>query len=200
MYTPDQCHDAIDGIDAYAKRARAGDEAAVNQLYDRLYPTVLRIVRAHQPLQTSEEDLVQMVFIKAFTKLEQFSGTVPFEHWIARIAVNTCLKQLNHERVRRELRWVDLTEQEERVVRTLAATRDDLPVSETVAARELVSKLLGHLSPADRLVVTLLHLEGRSVQEVSQLTGWSRPLVKVRAFRARRRMKHLLNQLLCDAS
>ena len=200
MCAPEQRDGEIGRTNACVERARAGDEAAVSELYDRLYPLVLRIVRAHQPRRTPEEDLVQTVFMKAFTKLDQFSGTVPFEHWLARIAVNTCIKHLKHERVRRELRWADLSEREERVVRSLAATSEDLPASETLAARELVSKLLGQLSPSDRLVVALLHLEGRSVEEVCQVTGWSRPLVKVRAFRARRRMKQHLQQLLQDAS
>ena len=62
---------------------------------------------------------------------------------------------------------------------------------EAFAARELVGRLLGQLNPADRAVVQLLDLEGKSVAEVSALTGWSRPLVKVRAFRARRKLRKL---------
>jgi len=175
---------------------RQGDEAAASELYDRLHPLVLRIVRAHLPRRVAEDDLVQTVFMKVFTKLNQFSGTVPFEHWVSRVAVNTCIKQLEHERVRPELRWADLTEQEEHVVHTLAATTEDLPALQKLAARELVSKLIEQLSPADRLVITLMHLEGRSVAEVQQVTGWSAPLVKVRAFRARQRMKKHLEELM----
>ncbi|MEK7676161.1 MAG: sigma-70 family RNA polymerase sigma factor [Verrucomicrobiota bacterium] len=182
------------------ERARQGDEAAASELYDRLHPLVLCIVCAHLPRRTAEEDLVQTVFMKVFTKLDKFSGTVPFEHWVSRVAVNTCLKQLRHERVRPELRWADLSEEEERVVQELAATTDDLPGSQKLAARELVGKLLDRLGPADRLVVTLLHLEGRSVAEIRQATGWSRPFIKVRAFRARQRMKKHLEQLLREAS
>jgi RNA polymerase sigma-70 factor (ECF subfamily) len=174
---------------ACVEQVRQGDEAAASELYDRLHPFVLRIVRAHLSRRTAEEDLVQTVFMKVFSKLDQFSGSVPFEHWVSRLAVNTCLNQLRHERVRPELRWADLSEEEERVVQALAATTDDLPAPQKLAARELVGKLLDRLGPADRLVVTLLHLEGRSVAEIRQTTGWSRPLVKVRAFRARQKMK-----------
>jgi RNA polymerase sigma-70 factor (ECF subfamily) len=71
-----------------------------------------------------------------------------------------------------------------------------LPASHQFASRELVEKLLERLSPEDRLVVTMLHLEGRSVEEVRQATGWSVPLVKVRAFRARQRLKKHLKPLL----
>jgi len=177
-------------------RVRAGDDTAASELYNGLYPLVLRIVRAHRSRRVPEEDLVQAVFMRVFGKLDQFSGTVPLEHWVSRIAVNTCRKQLAYERRRPELRWSDLTEPEEQVIRTLATAAGELPTVQAMAARELVDKLLERLTPADRLVITLLHLEGRSVQEVRQATGWSGPLVKVRAFRARRRMKQHLNELM----
>jgi RNA polymerase sigma-70 factor (ECF subfamily) len=51
---------------------------------------------------------------------------------------------------------------------------------------------LSRLSPSARLVITLLEIEGRSVREIAGLTGWSAPLVKVRAFRARAEMRRLL--------
>lgn len=178
------------------QKVRQGDEDAARALMNRLYPLVQKVVRAHLPRRTSEEDLVQTVFMKVFSRLEQFSGTVPLEHWVSRIAVNTCLSQLQHERVRPELRLADLSEEEEHVVQALAATDADLPASHQFASRELVEKLLERLSPEDRLVVTMLHLEGRSVEEVRQATGWSVPLVKVRAFRARQRLKKHLKPLL----
>lgn len=169
-------------------------------MYDRLYPLVVRIVGAYQSRRTAAEDLVQTVFMKVFSKLDQFSGSVPFEHWASRLAVNTCLKQLRHERVRPELRWADLSEDQEHVLQTLVATTEDLPGPHNLAARELVSQLLDRLGAADRLVITRLHLEGQSVERIHQATGWSRPLIKVRAFRARQRMKKHLEQLLHEAT
>src|SRR5205085_5774636 len=59
-------------------------------LVRRLYPLVARVVRSHRAPRTSEEDLCQMIFIKVFQKLSQFSGNVPLEHWVSRVAVNTC--------------------------------------------------------------------------------------------------------------
>lgn len=178
------------------QRVRSGDEAAARELVQRLSPVVLKIVRAHLPRRTSEDDLVQAIFIKVFTKLDQFSGAVPIEHWVSRIAVNTCINELQRERVRPELRWADLSEDQEEVVRSLAADTEELPASQNLAARELVGKLLERLSPADRLVVTMLHLEGRTVEEIQQRTGWNRTLVKVRAFRARAKLKKYLAILM----
>jgi RNA polymerase sigma-70 factor (ECF subfamily) len=181
---------------ACVARVRQGDESAARELLARLHPLVLKLVRAHRPRRTDEEDLVQTVFMKAFTKLDQFSGAVPLEHWVSRIAVNTCLKAMRYERVRPEIRLSDLTEEEEQVVQRLASTQDDLPESVDAMSRELLDRLLGMLNAEDRLVVTLLNLEQKTVAEVRQVTGWSTPLVKVRAFRARQKMKRLLEQLM----
>ena len=183
-------------VQSWVRSVQQGDEAAARALFNHLFPLVIKVVRAHLPRRTSEEDLVQAVFMKLFAKLDQFSGRVPLEHWVSRIAVNTCLNQINAERVRPELRWADLNEAEERVLQSLASTTDDLEPSHNLASRELVDKLLERLSPADRLVITLMHLEGRTVEEVRQTTGWNASLIKVRAFRARRKMKKHLETLL----
>ena len=181
---------------ACVARVRQGDESAARELLARLHPLVLKLVRAHRPRRTDEEDLVQTVFMKVFTKMDQFSGAVPLEHWVSRIAVNTCLKAMRYERVRPEIRLSDLTEEEEQVVQRLASTQDDLPETVDAMSRELLDRLLAMLSAEDRLVVTLLNLEQKTVAQVRQVTGWSTPLVKVRAFRARQKMKRLLEQLM----
>ncbi len=61
-----------------------------------------------------------------------------------------------------------------------------------------MERVLEQLSPPARLVITLLEIEDRSVKEIAQLTGWSVPLVKVRAFRARAEMKKCLAKLAKD--
>lgn len=179
----------------WLERVRQGDEDAARSLVQRLYPTVIKSVRHHLPRRTSEEDLAQAVFLKIFKNLGQYSGLVPLEHWVSRIAVNTCINQLKHEHVRPEWRMSDLSEEQETVVQQLASTHDPLPDDQSAMARELVEALLARLKPAERLIIQLLHLEERSVKEVSQLTGWSASLVKVRAFRARNRMRGLWREM-----
>ncbi len=180
---------------AWIARVQGGDEAAASALVERLSPTIMKIVRSHLPRRTSEEDLAQAVFAKIFHKLGQFSGLVPLEHWVSRIAVNTCINQLKHETVRPELRMSDLSEEQEAVVQHLACTNDELPGGRGPAARELVEKLMTRLKPEERLIITLVHLEERSTEDIRRLTGWSIPLVKVRAFRARRKMQKLWKTL-----
>src|SRR5258708_35915727 len=111
------------------------DDEAARELVRRLYPLVAKMVRSHRPRRTSEEDLCQMIFIKIFQKLGQFSGKVPLEHWVSRVAVNTCLSQIESERVRPELRHADLSEEEQAVIENLATSSADLAAERQVLAR-----------------------------------------------------------------
>ncbi len=179
-------------VPACLKRVRRRDEEAARQLIQHLYPLVMKLVRSHLPRRTAEEDLAQVVFMKIFANLKQYSGKVPLEHWVSRIAVNTCLNQLRSEQSRPELRWADLSEDQQEVLETLVRTTDDLHPSKGMASREILERMMERLGAEDRLVLTLLHIEGRSVEEVRRVTGWSASLVKVRAFRARNKLrKHL---------
>jgi RNA polymerase sigma-70 factor (ECF subfamily) len=186
--------------DALVAAARRHDEAAARELVRRLYPLVLKLVRSHRPKRAAEEDLCQMIFIKIFQKLSQFSGKVPLEHWVSRVAINTCLNQIQAEKVRPEFRHADLSDEEVAVVQNLAATAEELGPDRSFAARDLVERLLTALKPAERLVIDLLYLQERSVAEIQALTGWGASLVKVRAFRARQKMKEQLAQFSAEGN
>ena len=187
----------MDALDAGAlvEAALRHDDEAARELVRRLYPLVAKIVRSHRARRTSEEDLCQMIFIRMFQRLDQFSGKVPIEHWVSRIAVNTCLNQIESEKVRPELRHADLSEEEQAVVENLATSSEELAPDKRLASRQLVEHLLDLLKPAERLVIDLLYLQGRSIEEICRLTGWTAALVKVRAFRARKKMKTYLDRL-----
>jgi RNA polymerase sigma-70 factor, ECF subfamily len=181
--------------DALVQAALRHDDEAARQLVRRLYPLVAKMVRSHRPRRTSEEDLCQMIFIKIFQKLSQFSGKVPLEHWVSRIAVNTCLTQIESEKVRPELRHADLSEEEEAVVKNLAVSSDELAPDNSLASRQLVEHLFEFLKPVERLIIDLLYLQGRSVEEIHRITGMGVAAIKVRAFRARQKMKTQLTKL-----
>ena len=181
--------------DALVQGALRHDNEAARELVRRLYPLVAKMVRSHRPRRTSEEDLCQMIFIKVFQKLSQFSGKVPLEHWVSRIAVNTCLSQIAAEKIRPELRHADLNEEQQAVVENLAASSDELAPDRQLASRQLVEHLLQLLKPVERLIIDLLYLQGRSVEEIHQITGLGAAAIKVRAFRARQKMKAQLAKI-----
>ncbi len=169
-------------------RAKAGDDdayAALAALYrDRVFGTASRFARGRHEL----EDLAQEIFLRVWKGLGTFREDAPFEHWFMRIAVRTCYDFLRKHRRRRESEiLVDepLADQEFRV------TGEADPVARRREAWEVVRSLLAELGEKDRLVVTLVDLEGRSIRETASLTGWSESNVKVRAFRARKRMRDI---------
>src|SRR5579862_7234247 len=122
-------------VAACVKRVRQHDEEAARLLLHHLYPFVIKLVRAHLPRRTSEEDLAQTVFMKIFASLDQYSGAVPLEHWVSRIAINTCLNQLKSEKVRPEWRRADLSEEQSQVLDNLATTPEELRPDQALAAR-----------------------------------------------------------------
>src|SRR5258706_5489304 len=88
---------AEDEILSLIKRVRNSDEAASKSLVERMYPTIIRIVRNHLTGSEAEEDFCQEIFLKLFSKLHQFRADMPFEHWVSRIAVNTCIDHLRKQ-------------------------------------------------------------------------------------------------------
>jgi RNA polymerase sigma-70 factor (ECF subfamily) len=184
-------------VPACLEQVRQGDAEAARSLVEHLYPLVIKIVRAHRPRRMAEEDLAQDVFMKLFTRLDQYHGRdgVPLEHWVSRVAVTTCLDALRAELRRPEWRWADLGEGERAWVEFFVGEEPAPAPGDTHSAREATDRLLSLLAPDDRLVLTLLDLEERSVAEISALTGWGRSAVKVRAFRARQKLRRHALQL-----
>lgn len=177
------------------EKVRRQDQSAARELVEHLYPLVIRIVRSHLPRRVAEEDLAQDIFLKMFSRLEQYQGSVPFPHWVSRIAVTTCIDQLRAQKRRPEFRWADLSENEAAVLDTVLTNENDVASNDAIAAHELVHKLLAQLKPDDQLVIRLLDLEQKSIAEIAELTGWNQTLIKVRAFRARRKLQKLFQEL-----
>ncbi len=162
--------------------AAVTDDAAATALIVRLQPLVARIARARFGDSPEADDAVQEVLVRVFHRAGQWSGTIPIEHWAARIAVNWCCDRARRRARRRET----VLDSEAFVSPGSNAARE---------ARENVERLHDSLGAEDRLVVVLLDLEGRGTAEVAALTGWSRVAIKVRAFRARRKLRALAAQL-----
>jgi len=174
-----------------------GNAASFEPLVQKYSPRVFATARRYARRESEVEDIVQEVWLKSFQKLASFRGDAPFEHWLMRLTVRTCFDFLRAHQRNREFAFSEITEPEEdwldRVV-----THPEQATENADAARQLVQRVLAQLSPASRLVITLLEIEERSVKEISALTGWSVPLVKVRAFRARKEMQRHLARLAKD--
>ena len=139
--------------------------------------------------------MAQEVFLKMFSRLDQYQGAVPFPHWVSRIAVTTCIDHLRAQKRRPEFRWADLTENEAELLDSVITNENDVAANDAMAAHELVHKLMAQLKPDDQLVIRLLDLEQKSIAEIAEITGWNQSLIKVRAFRARRKLQKLFQEL-----
>jgi len=171
-----------------------GDTASFEPLVVKYSPRVFATARRYARRESEVEDIVQEVWSKAFQKLSSFRGEAPFEHWLMRLAVRTCYDFLREHQRNRETTFTELSEPESDWLDRFIAAPESAS-DEASAARELIERVLAMLSPPARLVITLLEIEDRSVKEIAELTGWSVPLVKVRAFRARAEMRTCLRRI-----
>jgi RNA polymerase sigma-70 factor (ECF subfamily) len=174
-----------------------GDAASFEPFVQKYSPRVFATARRYARRESEVEDIAQEVWLKAFDKLKSFRGEAPFEHWLMRLTVRTCYDFLRGHQRNREWSFSDLSDPEsdwlERFVTAPKTASDNAD-----AAKLLVERVLEKLSPPARLVITLLEIEDRSVKEIAEVTGWSVPLVKVRAFRARAEMRKILEKIAKD--
>ena len=174
-----------------------GDAASFEPLVQKYSPRVFATARRYARRESEVEDIAQEVWLKAFDKLKSFRSEAPFEHWLMRMTVRTCYDFLRGHQRNRESSFTDLSEPENDWLERFVAAPGSAS-EHADAAKLLVERVMEKLSPSARLVITLLELEDRSVKEIAELTGWSVPLVKVRAFRARAEMRKILAKMTKD--
>ena len=179
--TADGATDAED-----VRLAQRGDGEAFERLVRRHQETVAAQMWRFTREPRLHAELVQDVFVNAWRSLRGFRGSAPFIHWLRKIAVRTGYAFWKERDARRHQVTLD-----DGIAATLAAPQ----AADAKHAAESVHAVLGNMPPRDRLVLTLLHLDGRTVAESAQLLGWSEVMVKVQAWRARGKLKKLLEQL-----
>lgn len=182
-----------------ARLSREGDESAFAEIVRRFSPRVFRTASRFFRRREQVEEAAQEVFLKAFTQLHAYEGRGSMEGWLTRITTNTCLNLLRSAKRRPESTISDLTQDEttwldNKLAHT--ATERHNSIERGLVAADLADRVMGNLSPDDRLVLTLIDGEESSVKEVVEITGWSESKVKVQAHRARKRMREAVEKLL----
>jgi len=183
--------------DALVAAAGEGNEAAFEQLFERHRRQVARIAGRFFPQREQIEEIIQDSFTKVYLALGSYHGThaASFRAWLTQIVVNSCYDQLRRVRRRPEQSLGELEESEghELAAQVRSAGSD---VESALVSRDLAVKLLARVSPEDRLVLTLLDVEGFSVAEIAEMMNWSISKVKVRAHRARAHLRRVLRRFL----
>jgi len=186
----DETADHLAGDRLLASRVVAGDDDAFAEVVRSHHALVVRIAGRFFRHADVIEDVEQEVFVKAHGAFAGYRGEVPIGHWLSRITVNACYDQLRRRRSRPEVAFSQLGPGGDDA--PPFAGDDGMRHWRDEEARIDAENLLGRVSAADRTVLTLLVLEGLTVAEVAGLTGWSVANVKIRAFRARNRIRALL--------
>jgi len=182
-----------------ARNSANGDEAAFAEIVRRYGPRVFSFSSRFFRRYDLIEEAAQEVFLKAFTQLKNFEGRGSLEGWLTRITVTTCINILRASKPQKELMAADLTEDEtawlENKMSNAAAVNHRNEENKLIAA-DLVSRVLETLPPEDALILQMIEGEGASIKEAAAATGWSESKVKIKSFRARRRMREAVQKLL----
>ncbi len=168
------------------KAVLSGDDEAFAELIRRHKRKIFSIVAKFARDDDELDDVSQEIFVKIYQGLNKYRGDAPFEHWMSKLAVNAC-----YDLLRKRQRETDNV--------PLEAVEFSLSSPETQDGRsrdawDILRNAMTGLCPEDKMVITLLNLEEKSVREISDLTGWSESKVKVRAFRARKELKKILEK------
>jgi len=161
--------------EAYARLVRRYQNAVAGRMW--------RFTRDRQTL----EELVHEVFVEAYVSLRRYRGEAPLAHWLNRIATRVGYRFWKRQR-RPAARTVELQDWD-------AVLSNDEERTDPAEAGRVLHELMGRLGPRDRLVLTLMYMEELSVEQVAQRTGWSKTMVKVQAFRARRKLRKLFEDI-----
>jgi RNA polymerase sigma-70 factor, ECF subfamily len=171
------------------RRAQGEDQEAYEELVRRHQHRVFAVAGGILRRREDVEDIAQQVFVKAYFSLKRFDQRAAFSTWLYKITVNECWDLLRKKKVRPLVYESDLSEEQARLVLTSGKKENPGPdISERIAARERVERLLEGLDERDRLMLILKEVEGFSIEEIAEVLNLNGNTVKVRLFRARRRV------------
>jgi len=195
-------HESALTDEAIIRPVMRGDVDVFVELITRYQQHVGRIVAGHVPHEMVEE-VAHNVFVRAYTSLSTYSFRKPFSHWLATIAVRSCY-DVWRAAGRKEVPFSALADEDhqEWTDQLLAAESNERfeELARQKETKDLLDRALAQLSAENRMVVTLVHLEGYSVREAANLLGWTVVNVKVRAHRARQQLRKILEGFVGNAA
>jgi len=171
------------------RRAQSEDKEAFEELVRRHQHRVFAVAGGILRRREDVEDISQQVFLKAYFSLKRFDQRAAFSTWLYKITVNECWDLLRKKKVRPLVYESDMSEEQARQAMASEEKNSQVPdISDRLAARQRVERLLEGLEERDRLMLILKEVEGFAVQEIAEVLDLNANTVKVRLFRARRRV------------
>lgn len=171
------------------RRCQAGDEAAFRQIVEQHRSKVFSIIYGIVRNRNDAEDIAQQVFAKIYFSIKGFDFRSSLITWIYKITVNECYDYLRKQKVRKLVYESDLGENDARTMENSALATDRRPPADRrVERREYLMKLLSKVSEEERVLLIQKEVEGRTVEELAQMTGLNENTIKVKLFRARQKL------------
>jgi RNA polymerase sigma-70 factor (ECF subfamily) len=187
--------DELDDARAVERRAveavLAGERAAFRVLVERHQKGVRALMLRMVHNGADADDLAQQAFVAAFDALGRFDVEQRFSTWIYRIAINLAKDHLKSKK-RTEAPLPDGDIGEAAFAGTVAATEDAAAAGQR---RVLLKRALGTLSADDREILVLKDVEELSFDEIKKITGKPITALKIRAVRARARLRAAVEKL-----
>jgi len=171
------------------ERAQAEEKDAFEELIRRHQHRVFAVAGGILRKREDVEDIAQQVFVKAYFSLKRFDQRAAFSTRLYKITVNECWDLLRKKKVRPLVYESDLSEEQARqAIHSAESKNDGTDISVKLEARQRVERLLDGLEERDRLMLMLKEVEGFSIEEIADVLDLNANTVKVRLFRARRRV------------
>jgi RNA polymerase sigma-70 factor, ECF subfamily len=178
--------------EADIRLAAAGDGAAYARIIRRYQQPLARRMRHFAAASADREELVHDVFVEAYFSLGRFRGEADFSHWLMRIATRVGYRYWKTRRREDSRRQSLLSSAKADPQAGITGDAEAVESLESAEAGQKLAAMLETLPPRDRLVVTLMYAQGHTVAETAKLTGWSKTMVKVQAYRARGKLRKML--------
>jgi RNA polymerase sigma-70 factor, ECF subfamily len=168
--------------------AQGDDKEAFEELVRRHQQRVFAVAGGILRHREDVEDIAQQVFVKAYFSLKRFDQRAAFSTWLYKITVNECWDLLRKRKVRPLIYESDLSEDQARQFGAPERATTGPDITERLEARQEVEKLLEGIGERDRMMLILKEVEGFAVEEIAEILNLNANTVKVRLFRARRRI------------
>lgn len=176
----------------------AGDEAAFEAIFNTYRRPITRVVSRYFRERSDIEEFVQQCFTKAYFSLKKFRGngsSTGFNAWLTRIAINVCYDEFRRRQRKAENLFTEMGDEETEYIETVADGKLRA-ADNSLAAEQLVERMLAGLDAEDRMAMTMVYSQEYSLDEASNALGISTSNLKSRLFRCRQSLKRRFGHLI----
>ena len=179
-------------MDLIIAKVKEGDVSAFNVLIDEYKAMAFTLAMKLMKTREDAEEVTQDAFLKAYKKINQFEGKSKFSTWLYTIVYNTALTKLRKKKI--PINDSDFNQEDNSS--TYSESGNEWRKLQREERSSYIKQALDKLSKEDQIVITLFYLNEQSLQEICEATEWELSNVKVRLFRARKRLLKALELLL----